>query len=193
MFFMDCIRRYLGPPIESFRRSSFARCLLGSLIAGGGDSCCRDVESERALNSLRQRLLLIFTCTGVLTQMSGTNDDLSIEYCGVALVLFAVAVYSVFAAGKATLLKLDCRLLRLPMGRCSSIPAGDVDSLCDAGGSDCGDDLRLCAKPSAVARSSADQGWADHDPAYCVYLVRSDRIDGYVCRGKRSEFSVAER
>src|SRR6266566_2759799 len=74
-----------------------------------------------------------------------------------ALVLFAVAVYSVFAGGK-----------------------GHVDPVCDAVGSYRGHDLWVRAEPSPVARSQPYCAWPGHDSACCVYLVRFDWLGGYV-------------
>ena len=74
-----------------------------------------------------------------------------------------------------------------------SISAGDVDPVCDAGGSYCGHDLWVRVESPAVARSQSYCAWPGHDSACCVYLVRFDWLGGYVRCGYGGESLVAAR
>ncbi|MEI9980670.1 MAG: sodium:solute symporter [Edaphobacter sp.] len=111
-----------------------------------------------------------------------------------AFVLFAVAVYSVFAGGKGHVVEIGLSIASVAYGALLGVfLLGDADALRYTVGGDCGDDLRVCAKPPAVARSISDNARASHDSAYRLHLVCADRIHRHIRSWLCGELRVALR
>ena len=144
MCFMDFIRRCSLPPTGSSRRLSCARCRLGVaglLVAAILAAAMSNLSA--ALNSLSSTTVVDFYMHW--RPEADDRERMMISRASTvvwALVLFAVAVYSVFAGGKGHVVEIGLSIASVAYGALLGVfLLGTLDSVCDAVGSYCGDDL----------------------------------------------------